>query len=270
MLNGSLPRALHPQTNDRILPHPCWAKPPIPRAEPPVLGAHNEWGQPKISAHLGMAKLHFPSHHLCTHSGLLHSRIAVLMPPPQVLEQVPKGLQVPQAPSVTGASRSLGTHIPNLQCCRNERHGKGGIVLLCIMSDQHNKTRPHLFLRHTQWFCDQIKVSCFIFCLSTPYFNFSVPLNGKVKARCWVRGMIYGMKTENNSNHWIFPVYWCWAAQQSSQHWLFKKLLYLIYCRAAETLLCQGRRKAMRKNIRENSNLPTGTQNRKLPNPKGK
>lgn len=52
-----------------------------------------------------------------TYSGLLHSRMAVLMPPPHVREQVPKWLQLPQDPSVTGTSISLGTQNPNLQCC---------------------------------------------------------------------------------------------------------------------------------------------------------
>lgn len=90
---------------------------------------------------------------LCTHSGLLHSRIAVFMPPPQVREQVPKGLQVPQAPSVTGASRSLGTHIPNLQCCM-ARRDMAKLGLCCFASpvtSLGNKTQPRLFLSHTMF-----------------------------------------------------------------------------------------------------------------------
>lgn len=65
LLNGSLFRALHPQINDWILPHLCRAKPPIPRAEPPVLGAHKDWGQPKLtSAHLGNLNCFSPPHPL--------------------------------------------------------------------------------------------------------------------------------------------------------------------------------------------------------------
>lgn len=47
-----------------------------------------------------------------------------------------------------------------------------------------NETQPRLFLSHTQWFCHQIKLNCFYFCLSPPYFSFFIPLNGKVKVRC--------------------------------------------------------------------------------------
>lgn len=191
--------------------HTPITKPPIPRAEPPDLDTHKDWGQPKlISAHLVSpnCKPISPSGTppLCTHSGLLHSRIAVFMPPPQVLEQVPKGLQVPQAPSVTGASRSLGTHIPNLQCCKWTRDmAKVGLCCFAIWAtNPGNKTQPHLFLSHTRWFCNQIKLNYFIFRLSPPCFSFSVPLNGKVKARCSDCGMIYSTKTEDNSNYWIF------------------------------------------------------------------
>lgn len=51
------------------------------------------------------------------HKGRLHSRTAILMPPPHVREQVPKGLQTPHAPSTGVASCSLAIHRPCLQCC---------------------------------------------------------------------------------------------------------------------------------------------------------
>lgn len=49
--------------------------------------------------------------------GRLHSRTAILIPPPQDREQVPKGLHTPQAPSTGVASCSLVMHRPCLQCC---------------------------------------------------------------------------------------------------------------------------------------------------------
>lgn len=50
------------------------------------------------------------------HTGRLHSLMAILMPPPHVREQVPKGLQTPHAPSTGVASFSLVMHRPCLQC----------------------------------------------------------------------------------------------------------------------------------------------------------
>lgn len=54
------------------------------------------------------------------HTGRLHSRTAILMPPPHVREQVPKGLQTPHAPSTGVASCSLAIHRPCLQCCNGK------------------------------------------------------------------------------------------------------------------------------------------------------
>lgn len=59
------------------------------------------------------------------HTGLLHSRMAILMPPPHVREQVPKGLQTPQVPSTGVASASLVMHRPCLQCCSGGRKRRG-------------------------------------------------------------------------------------------------------------------------------------------------
>lgn len=159
----------------------------------------------------GQPKLLFPispcgTSPLCTHSGLLHSRIAVFMPPPQVLEQVPKGLQVPQAPSVTGASSSLGTHIPNLQCC-TWRRDMAKVRLCCSAlratdCDQPGQqdsasliSQPHTMILQSN------KTELLLLSSVTPMFFFLHTLKWQMKARCWVHGMIYGMKTKDNSNH---------------------------------------------------------------------
>lgn len=54
------------------------------------------------------------------YTGRLHSRKAILIPPPQDREHVPKGLHTPQAPSTGMASCSLAMHRPCLQCCMDE------------------------------------------------------------------------------------------------------------------------------------------------------
>lgn len=154
-------------------------------------GDFSPFGQPRR-----FFPFHPPAHHPpCTYSGLLHSRIAVFMPPPQVLEQLPKGLQVPQAPSITGASRSLGTHIPNRQCCTRRREtGKVGLRCFGTMS-RPPACMPRLRLTYfsathetQQGFCNRIKLNFFTFCLSPPYLFFFLfaPLNEEAKASCGV------------------------------------------------------------------------------------
>lgn len=165
----------------------------------------------------------------CTYSGLLHSRIAVFMPPPQVLEQVPKGLHVPHAPSITGVSRSLGTHIPNRQCCVRRREvGKVGLLCFCITSrppatGPNANTHAYLFLNHPSQNAAKIlqsnKIELLYFLSVTPVFFSSLhPYMASV-------GVIYGKKTEDNSKQWIFLVYWCRTARQGWRRWLFKKRL---------------------------------------------
>lgn len=60
--------------------------------------------------------LALPDYKVGAYTGRLHSRRAILMPPLQEREQVPKGLHTPQAPSTGAASCSLTMHRPCLQC----------------------------------------------------------------------------------------------------------------------------------------------------------
>lgn len=117
--------------------HTPITKPPIPRAEPPDLDTHKDWGQPKlISAHLGSpnCKPISPSVHSLRPVALPNCRLYAAAAGPRA---GPEG--APGAPgSVCHWRLSLlgHTHPKPAVLQVKERHGKGGIVLLCNMSHQ--------------------------------------------------------------------------------------------------------------------------------------
>ena len=51
----------------------------------------------------------------CWGAGLLHWRLAIRTPPPQVLEQEPNWLQLPHPPSMGSRSGTFATHLPFMQ-----------------------------------------------------------------------------------------------------------------------------------------------------------
>lgn len=131
-------------------------------------------------------------------TGRLHSRTAILIPPPQVLEHVPKGLQTPQAPSTGTYSCSLWMHRPCLQCfpgaqsvpsahgmcwVRQPRWTPSGLV--------HHNLRHCVIYGHTCVPGPNISSHCLLTLYICP-------------GSCWDK--LYGLETGSSSKHSPYPV----------------------------------------------------------------
>lgn len=130
-------------------PHPCQAKPPVPRA-------HMGWGQPKgISAHLGnpaafphFTHRRFPSVHLLGPVALSYRRLYAAAAGSRAGPE-----RAPRPPrSVYHRRLSLfgHAHPKSAVLCAKERGGKGGFALLLhyepTASDQPERQHPCLFI----------------------------------------------------------------------------------------------------------------------------